>query len=94
MSEVTKKMIVTKYALSGGVRCGHGRVLLPNCRYFKVNGEYGLYKIGVDAFDSATEALQDAESRRIKRIASLKKQIAKLEKLTFSVPDDWPGETK
>lgn len=53
MSEVTKKMIVTKHALSGGVRCGHGRVLLPDCRYFKVNGEYGLYTIGVDAFDSA-----------------------------------------
>lgn len=45
------------------------------------------YVYGRDAFDTAQEALSGAEALRVKKIASLEKQIAKLRKMTFTVED-------
>ena len=44
---------------------------------------HGQYKIGKDLFMSATEAAKAAEAARRKKVESLRKQLAKLEKMTF-----------
>lgn len=43
------------------------------------------YKIGKEAFTSLDDAVAAANSARAKKIASLRKQIAKLEAMTFEV---------
>jgi hypothetical protein len=79
---------VTKYALSGGIKKiedgevrdwsdGHKSLIDPIDRWRP------SYLIGREAFDNEADAKADAQSRRDKKIASLKKQIGKLEKLTF-----------
>lgn len=82
MSENTQKAWITKYALSTGLR----EVLATG------PSEYGYYHVKEypytsfstrDIFFTFAEAQADAEARRDKKIASLKKQIVKLEKMTF-----------
>ena len=57
------------------------------------DGEYvrdGLcsyFCIGENAFTDKSEALKKAEEMRIRKIASLRKQIEKLEKLSFKVEE-------
>ncbi len=46
---------------------------------------YGRWRIGVDIFLCADEAIAAAEAARIKRIASLRKQLDKLESMTIRV---------
>lgn len=81
---MTSKMYLTKYALSRGVK---GIEADPSGQYVRdINNRWGgLYTIGRDVFESKQDAMADAEKRRKSKIASLKKQIAKLEKLTFVV---------
>lgn len=43
----------------------------------------GWFRIGRDVFDNLPDALADAEKRRAKKIAALRRQIEKLEKMTF-----------
>ena len=45
---------------------------------------YSFHYIGKDAFLNKSEALQKAENMRKKKIASLRKQIEKFEKLSFN----------
>lgn len=45
------------------------------------------FRVGRHAHRTAEAALAAAEAERTKKIASLRKQIAKLEALTFSVSD-------
>lgn len=72
---------ITKYALSGGISStSNGEV---RGGYLRLKGDWTSYMIGRDAFDNEADAKADAETRRIKKIESLKKQIAKLEKRTF-----------
>jgi hypothetical protein len=78
-------MWITKYALSGGlIKMSAPQV--DSDGYvkdaFKKN-DYRVYKLGNDVFDSEAAAKDDAEKRRIKKIASLRVQIAKLQKMTF-----------
>jgi hypothetical protein len=42
------------------------------------------FKVGADIHETYAEAVTAAEAARVKKIASLKKQIAKLEKHDFS----------
>ena len=80
-----KTIWVTLYALSRGIR--KGRAVMRGS-YWKIDGDYALYALGKDAFDSEADAIADAERRRVKKIAALKKQLAKLESLTFSTQGD------
>ena len=77
-------MWISKYALSKGrIPAVVGTV---SDRYFRV-GLQGFYVIGLDANSTREAALEAAEAMRIKKIASLKKQIAKLEKMKFVAED-------
>lgn len=82
MSE-TFRVWVTKYALSGGIderevtRSSGGDDYVYYGRY------HASYRLGRDAHLTLASALADAEKRRAQKIASLKKQITKLEKLRF-----------
>lgn len=82
MSEIDA--FVTKYALTAGIEHRRGR-LVNDGTYFKY-GAYGFVVWGRDAFSTEAEAIADAEKRRDKRIANLRKQIVKLERLTFATP--------
>jgi len=74
------KVWVTKYALSGGVEELEGSPTTEG--YFSVNSRYGLLGRS-DWYVRKDQAIADAEARRVKKIASLRKQIAKLEALRF-----------
>lgn len=75
---------VTKYALSGGIQRVTGK--LTNDGQYVTYEPHGFARYGRDAFINSMEAQADAEKRRVAKIASLRKQIAKLEKLTFATP--------
>ncbi len=82
---MSEHLYITQYALSGGItfrECEPGDI---NSDYFYIVGNIwsGGYRLGKECFRSKTEALADAEARRVKKIASLKKQIEKLERKTF-----------
>lgn len=86
---------VTKYALTQGVFTveavprgsgSTGDSSWETAVYASTIGvvSYGtLYILGTEAFFTEEEAKQNAEKRRQVKIAALKKQITKLEKLTF-----------
>jgi len=78
----TVKMFVTKYALTDGIQ---ELDLEVGKNGYAVNrgGCWQHFKIGKDAFRDMDSAVKDAEEKRLKKIESLKKQIAKLEKLKF-----------
>lgn len=85
------KYYITTYALTQGIR--HVDVDLDHWDQSFVHERIGgycraTYKIGTDAFTSRDEAIANAEARRLKKIASLKKQIAKLEAMTFDPPPE------
>lgn len=44
---------------------------------------FTLLKLGRDAWESKEDAIADAEKRRIRKIASVRKQLSKLEKMNF-----------
>jgi hypothetical protein len=76
---------VTKYALSAGIK--EMQLEYDGSRYCNEIGS-GIFRffgrLGRDCFRSHFEAKERAEEMRKDKIASLKKQIAKLEKLTFN----------
>lgn len=75
------KMWISKYALIGGIKEEGGRA---SDGYFYPNGGWASHSIGTYAHETREEAVAAAEAMRIKKIASLRKQISKLEKLEFS----------
>lgn len=78
------KVYITKYALSTGIEKINTELCESDIdnRYY-VQIAYNKYYIGIDAFTVESQAIEKAEEMRIKKIASLKKQIEKLEKLNF-----------
>jgi len=80
------KVWLTKYALSSGIevvedaRIENGRVY-PGGKYFS----FTVFHLGDDAHDTEVAAIADAEKRRLKKLGSLHKQIAKLERMEFKV---------
>jgi hypothetical protein len=74
------KIYVTKYALTAGIKEHEAEISSSGGAY--VNGLYGGF-FGNDFWDNEEEAKKHANVMRLKKIASLKKQIEKLEKLTF-----------
>ncbi len=78
------KVYITKYALSTGIEEIETELYkshIDNRYYAQVY--YNRYYIGSEAFTIESQAIEKAEEMRIKKIASLKKQIEKLEKLNF-----------
>lgn len=73
------KAYITKYALTDGIIEKEGEIVKDT--YFNVR-KYGFFSKG-DYFFTKEEAIEKAEQMRLKKIESLKKQILKLEKLTF-----------
>ena len=79
------KAWVTKYALSSGIEFVNGEV---NHNVSSSMLSYGVRCVahGKDWHRTPEAALARAEEMRTAKIASLKKQIAKLEKMTFTAP--------
>jgi hypothetical protein len=79
-----KKIYITKYALTGGIFSivckinNSGYALEKNERGYPVNA----YSPSAYA-DTMEQAIEKAEKMRDKKIKNLKKQIEKLENLTF-----------
>ena len=80
------KVFITKYALTAGIKEMEGEIFkstYADNQYYVRDRSYMFYYIGKDAFLDKSDALKKAEEMRKKKIASLKKQISKLEKMTF-----------
>lgn len=71
-----------RYALSSGIERIEGEIADGGYFSTKVNGMFQCYPKGDWAL-TEEEAAHKAGIKRDKKIASLKKQIEKLEKLTF-----------
>lgn len=83
------KVFITKYALTEGIKeieTDIRRNEVGNYKYV-LYGNYSCFYIGKDAFTDKSEALKKAEEMKIRKIASLRKQIEKLEKLSFKVEE-------
>lgn len=80
------KVFITKYALTKGIIEKEADIhsFRDGSKFAYVRGEFIGYKMTVDAFYDYESAIQRAEEMRKKRIASLKRQIEKLEKLSFN----------
>ena len=74
------KVYITRWALTEGVMEREG--IIDGQRVY-VEGLFIRFSIGDDVFLTPEEARQKAEEMRVKKIASLKKKIEKLEKMKF-----------
>ena len=85
---MTDTYYLTKYALTSGViykvQCNHPPSGLG---YITPMDRWQSYKIGSAAFADPSAAMKRAEAARTKKIDGLRKQIAALEKLTFTVEE-------
>lgn len=88
------KYYVTKYALGS-----KGTIETIDCEkakyidgYVRQTGGYwgSSFKVGRDAHETVDMAMRAADAARLKKIASLKKQIAALEKMVFTVKEPQP----
>lgn len=80
MNQEKIKAFITKYALLKGIEEMEGTV--SEYGYLYVGGYYGSFSQNEYYIDK-TDAIKNTEQRRLKKIESLKKQIAKLEKMKF-----------
>lgn len=79
------KLFIIKYALTDGITEVDGRIsgISPNMVVWN-DSAYGSTAHGKDWHKTREEAEKRAEQMRLKKIASLRAQILKLEKLSFS----------
>lgn len=81
------KAFITRYALTSGIKEVETEIHKSNFKdspnYIR-DGSYTCHYIGKDAFLDKSEALNKAEDMRKEKIASLRKQIENLEKLSFN----------
>ena len=83
-----KTFYVTKYALTAGIMAVRGEISKTNPNmlcYTTDDGKYTQYAHSKDWNSDLDEAITDCERRRETKIKSLKKQIAKLEKMEFKL---------
>lgn len=84
------KYYVTKYALTGGImlvdgeRVGDRGEML--CRHQPGSLQQYFHGCGKEFHNTFDEAVARANEMRIAKIASMKKKLAKLEKMEFSEP--------
>jgi len=79
------KVFITKYALTEGIKEIEADIIRSRFedREYVIDGLCSYFCIGENAFTDKSEA----EEMRIRKIASLRKQIEKLEKLSFKVEE-------
>lgn len=77
------KVYITKYALTSGIIEADAEILTGDM--ILINGDWNRYfhGEGKDWHRTFEEAYKKAEQMRIKKIASLKKQLSKYEKMRF-----------
>lgn len=83
------KVFITKYALTKGIKEIDADIIrsrFENEEYV-IDDSYSYFRIGTNAFTDKSEALKKAEEMKIRKIASLRKQMEKLEKLSFKVEE-------
>lgn len=83
------KVFITKYALTEGIKEIETDIIrsrFENEEYV-IDDSYSYFRIGTNAFTDKSEALKKAEEMKIRKIASLRKQMEKLEKLSFKVEE-------
>lgn len=82
------KVFITRYALTSGIKEVETEIYKSDFKnspnYIISDNAYNCHYIGKDAFIDKSEALNKAEDMRKKKIVSLRKQIEKLEKLSFN----------
>lgn len=78
------KFFLSKYALTDGIKEAEGKVVKGDTVYAKLDGYYSLFAFGKEAHETREAAVEAAETMRKRKIASLQKQIAKIEELDFS----------
>lgn len=83
--EKGQKLWISKYALSGGIQEVMSCKQVDDEKHIRVEGTWKGYTLGRDIHLTHADAVKAAEAARIKKIELLRKQIAKLEKLTFEV---------
>jgi hypothetical protein len=76
---------VTKYALTAGVQLVEGDSSDGMLTYRTGKGRFMQFAHKGEWFDSEAGALARADEMRHRKIASLKKQIGRLDSLTFTV---------
>lgn len=83
------KVFITKYALTVGIKEIETDIIRGRFgnREYVIDDSYSYFRIGENAFTDKSEALKKAEEMKIRKIASLRKQIEKLEKLSFKVEE-------
>lgn len=78
------KVFVTKYAMTKGIQEASVTGKTDVVGTYVYSGGYSQqYRMGYTAFLTREEASMAAEAMRQRKVASLKKSIAKLEKLSF-----------
>ena len=78
-----EKVFITKYALTKGILEKEAEIRDYGYEIAYVKGEFLSYSLGKEAFRTREQAMERAEKMRLKKIASLKKQIEALEKMKF-----------
>ncbi len=78
-----EKVFITKYALTKGILEKEAEIHDYGHEIAYVKGEFSSYSLGKEAFRTREQAMERAEKMRLKKIASLKKQIEALEKMKF-----------
>lgn len=77
------KLYTTKYCLSDGAIDEKECDIDGDYAYWKEGYRRIQFRIGRDAFTDRTDAAKAASAMRDKKIASLRKQIVKLDKMQF-----------
>lgn len=80
-----EKVFITKYALTKGILEKEAEIRDYGNGYIRayMKGEFSSYSLGKECFRTREQAMERAEKMRLKKIASLKKQIEALEKMKF-----------
>jgi hypothetical protein len=76
------KVWITKYALSEGIKEAESKSIESDYGYLSVEGYWSSFSRKEYA-TTKEDAIKQANDKRIKKIASLKKQISNLENLKF-----------
>mgnify|MGYP000983773435 CR=1 FL=1 len=84
------EIFITKYALTKGIFRAEGSVAAGVAVYKQSNKWYDQYAHGEgkDWTRTGLAAIQRAHQMRVAKIASLKKQIAKLEAMDFKINEE------
>ena len=81
MGKATERFWITKYAIAEGIL--ERECTISDGGYAYPAGSYNGYRIDRDAFRDLASAKADAEKRRKAKIASLKRQLTRLEAMKF-----------